>query len=72
MKKLCLLASVVVLIAGCASPSGTASGTDGSQVVSRERASNDDLPTGSLIRRKKSEPSKVQTVTLDRQAEADR
>lgn len=68
MKKLCLLAGVVVLIAGCASPSGT----DGNQVVSRERASNEDLPTGSLIRRKKAEPTKVQTVTLDRQAEADR
>jgi len=68
MKNLCLLAGVVVLIAGCASPSGT----EPKQATKTARAYDDgDPPTGTLLRRKKSEKTRVESVEIDKQASQD-
>ena len=61
MKKLCLLAGVVLSIAGCAS-SDTAGNPS-----NKERVADSYAPTGTFIPRKKSERGAVNTTEVDKQ-----
>lgn len=63
MKKLGLLAVVVLSIAGCAS-----TGAEPGAAAKTERVSDNYIPTGTLIPRKKSERNTVNTTEVDKQA----
>lgn len=63
MNKFCLLAAVMVTIAGCAN-----TGTDASATGTKERVADAYRPTGTLIPRKKSESNSVNTTEVNKQA----
>ena len=64
MKKCCLLACMALLVAGCASPSGT----DPAQSSRKERMADANTPTGTFIPRKKSQRGAENSGEIDKQA----
>jgi len=64
MKKLFLLAGVMLSLAGCAATADTNAG----QPSRKERMADSSTPTGTLIPRKKAERGAVNSGEIDKQA----